>query len=109
MSKLHPQPGALRDDAELFQVLLALYAKPARSVWSEDVEPFVNSHEEALKLLYDEHRVLPEAHALDLIEAPLVLERLENDSARLARDWPLDRSSLRVLSAAWGRPIYEAA
>jgi hypothetical protein len=109
LSKVHPEPGELHDEADLVQILLALYAKPARSVWTQDVEPFLNSHEEALRLLYDEHRALPEAHLLDLIEAPLILERLENDSARLARDWPLDRASLRILSAAWGRPIYEAA
>lgn len=108
-ARLHPDPQALRGDAELFAQLVSLYGKPPRRIWGENLEPFLSANAEALQVLYREHRFLPEAAVLDLIEAPMVLERLDRDTARLQTVWPLDRSSLVVLADAWGRPVDHAA
>lgn len=106
---LHPEPKRLQHDAELFEALTALYGLPSREIWSSRLEPFFAVNAEALVVLYDEHRALPEAEILDLIEAPLVLELLERDSARLRAVWPGPASSLVLLAAVAGRPIYHAA
>lgn len=102
-------PHVLRGDAELFARLISLYDKPTDRIWTQDLEPFLSANDEALRVLYREHRFLPEAAVLDLIEAPMVLERLTRDAARLQTIWPLDRAALVVLADAWGRPVYHAA
>jgi len=106
---LHPRPNQLRSDPELFRALLSLYGTTPERIWSERVQPFLTTDANPLAVLYEEHAALAEAAVLDLIEAPMVLERLRSDSARLQAIWPLDRSDLVLLSAAWGLPVYHAA
>ena len=106
---LHPQPERLRSDTELQRAILALYNVSPECAWTAHLLPFLVADTEPLRVLYEEHASLPEAKVLDLIEAPMVLERLRHDSARLQAIWPLDHSALVLLSAGWGSPIYHAA
>jgi hypothetical protein len=102
---MRPHPKELRHDEELLQILLGLYGLPPDQVWQLRIRPFLEANSEALKVLYEEHEALPEAELLDLVEAPMILELLEEDSARLARVWPGPASTLLRLANAAGRPI----
>jgi hypothetical protein len=102
---IHPHATKLRSSDELFETLVRRYGLPANAIWSERLLPFLRSHREALNLLYAEHAVLPEAKLLDLVEAPLILERLSCDSRRLREAWPLPLSQLALLASAWGEPL----
>jgi hypothetical protein len=106
---LHPRPNQLRSDPELFQALLLLYGVTPERIWSERLRPLLIVDAQPLAVLYEEHAALADAAVLDLIEAPMVLERLRNASAHLQAIWPLDRSDLVLVSAACGLPIYHAA
>jgi len=108
-SSLHPRPERLGSDPRLRDALLALYGEEPQRFWGGRVKAFLERNNEALSILYEEHGVLGGTPLLDLVEAPLVLERLENDQARLAANWPLALSELVRLAAAAGTPIHDAA
>jgi hypothetical protein len=90
----HPRPRSLRRDRALFNGALALYGEAPREVWVEHVEPFLGANGDEIDALY---RSTPRHELLDLIEAPMILERLAADRRRVERLWPAERASLRSL------------
>jgi hypothetical protein len=107
--RLHAKPVPIASDAELFSVLIALYPVPVEGIWRQVIEPFLRVHADGLHQLYVEHAVWPAARVLDLAEALLVLERLDDDALRLERVWPLAPSRLDEVSTAWGVPLEQLA
>lgn len=101
---LHPEPTELRHDEELFEILLSLYGTTPTEIWRR-LRRFLETRREGLEILYAEHRSLPEAELLDLVEAPMILELLERDSARLSAAWPGSPAPLLRLANAAGTPI----
>jgi hypothetical protein len=109
LAGLHPEPRSVRSSDVLLDVLIGLYDLPESAIWRDVVAGFMDAQRPALENLYDEHSAFPEARILDMVEAPLVLERLDRDSARLVARWPLALSELETLANAWGVPLFLAA
>jgi len=109
VEKLHRDPLLIRSDPRVFAALVRLYPFPVREIWQRAVEPYVLAQWAMLDRLYDEHAALPVARVLDLVEAPLVLERLDHDVRRLERAWPLGHSLLDEVASSWGVPVGQTA
>jgi hypothetical protein len=104
-TSFHPAPEQLGHDEGLMQALLELYPMALLDLIEKLLAPFVEANTDALGVLYREHAVFPEAELLDLVEAPMILELLERDSARLASIWPGSPAPLIRLADAAGIPI----
>jgi hypothetical protein len=90
-------------DTELFDVLLGLYDRSPDKVWSEIVRPWMDACLSKLQLVYAEHQALAnDTQLLDQPHAPMLLERLEHDRARLVDRWPYEISELEALQDVWG-------
>jgi len=92
-----------RADTELFDVLLGLYDRSPDEVWSEIVRPWMDARLGKLQLVYAEHQALAnDTQLLDQAHAPMLLERLEHDRARVVERWPYEIGELEALQDVWG-------
>ncbi|MDO8184659.1 hypothetical protein Q5424_04840 [Conexibacter sp. JD483] len=90
-------------DSELFDVLLGLYDRSPDEIWSEVVSPWLDARDSKLQLVYAEHQALADdTRLLDQPHAPMLLERLEHDRARVIERWPYAISELEALQDVWG-------
>jgi len=102
VGELGGRPAATAD-TELFDVLLGLYDRSPNKVWSEIVRPWMDARLSKLQLVYAEHQALAnDTQLLDQPHAPMLLERLEHDRARVVDRWPYEISELEALQDVWG-------
>lgn len=87
VASVHPAPARLRTDREARDALIALYDFDYHQIWAT-LSKYFNENAAAFGALYSMHAGTGD-DLFDLIELPLMLERLERDKARLRRAWPL--------------------
>jgi hypothetical protein len=99
VASVHPAPARLRTDPEVRSVLIELYGRDYDEIWAT-LRRYFDENGAAFAVVYALHAGIGD-ELFDLVELPLMLERLERDTNRLRRVWPLSVLEYDRLPDLW--------